>query len=161
MLCMFQCAIEQMLNLKDGGVIIVRFLRSTLTCMVFMGHMLGFAQPKHTVVDFYKLVDNPEFFNGKFVTVRGYLHVELGHDLGVIYLSSKGNEGPGRSDRHILVSLKGTKVTRDAFKSGRVEISAKAVDVRSADGGHSSVLTEIQTLKELPEDEAPLNGTCR
>jgi hypothetical protein len=122
---------------------------------MIVGSVASYARSLPPIVDFDRLFDTPEKFDGKLVRVRGFMKVEINpRDVSIILLyPSKKQALEDPENRCISISLQESRIGGlDAFKSGWVEITARFVSVPAGRGGYIPVLTKIQKLEELSED---------
>jgi hypothetical protein len=133
----------------------VKLLRYVTACLMIIGSVASYARSLLPIVDFDRLFDTPEKFDGKLVRVRGFMKVEINpRDVSIILLYPSKKQAVENPGQHcILIGLENSRIGgMDAFKSGWVEITARFVSVPAGRGGHIPALAEIQKLEELGED---------
>jgi hypothetical protein len=130
----------------------MKFAKLAIASLVLLGCCASYAKaPK--LVDFDRLYEKPDSFDGKFVRVRGFLSVEPNpHDVWAILFYSSRERAVTNPGKHcILISLKGSHLnSRKSLKSGWVEIAARFVS-QPVRGKHTHVLTEIRKVDEVPD----------
>jgi len=131
----------------------MKFAKLAIASLVLLGCCASYAKAPPKLVDFDRLYEKPNSFDGKLVRVRGFLSVEPNpNDIWAIFFySSREQIGPGK--RSISISLKDSHLnSRTHLKSGLVEITARVKSLPVRGGKHIPVLTEIRRVDELPEE---------
>ena len=129
----------------------MKLAKLAIASLVLLGCWAAYAKAPPKLVDFDRLYEKPDSFDGRLVRVRGFLSFEPNpHDVWAIWFySSREQIGPGRPS--ILISLKGSHLNPGkSLESGRVEITARVVALPVRGGKHTPVLTEIRRVDELP-----------
>ncbi len=134
----------------------MKFSTFAIACLMLLGCLASYAKAPPKLVDFDRLLEKPERFDGKVIRVRGFLLVDLPpHDVGIIKFCALEGNGMtlSRSHRCLLVSLKDAQIGTAHLKSGWVEITARLVSTPVGVVGAklSYVLTEIRKLEAMPE----------
>ena len=133
----------------------VKLLRYVAACLMIKGSVASYARSLLPIVDFDRLFDTPEKFDGKLVRVRGFISVPTHpHDTWVILLYPSKKQALENPGQHcILIGLENSRIGGyKAIKSGWVEITARVVRLPFEGGKYTPALTEIQKLDELSED---------
>ena len=126
-------------------------LRGTIACLTIAGYTMACPQSAPMVVELEQLVHSPEKFDGKLVSVSGFMLVASNpHDIRAVILHQDERPVLNPNGISVLVDLSSSHLdASEGLKSGWVEITARAGVIRAGGGKRGAVLREVRNIQRI------------